>query len=213
LESWREPFVRRLRLRAPTIVRLSKGHIVHTARLQLEYVTYLHFPYTKPSSKLSDLIIFAFYYRLFDVLGSEKSSAVPYSRDAANNRRKYGDNMPKKGEMHLTTQQQYEGELKAKIDAARQKRQEERGRLEALEVIFLILFSRNNLYNSINSARGWGMEDLRKQAEVLVEERRLARVQTLEWSREAQMESDEERERKSKKMLGKGREWQWGQSL
>ena len=52
------------------------------------------------------------------------------------------------------------------------------------------------------------MEDLRKQAEVLVEERRLARVQTLEWSREAQMESDEERERKSKKMLGKGREWQ-----
>jgi RNA polymerase-associated protein CTR9 len=44
------------------------------------------------------------------------------------------------------------------------------------------------------------MEELRKQAEVLAEERRLARVQALEWSREVKMESDEERERKSKKM-------------
>ena len=97
-------------------------------------------PYTKPSSRLSDMIIFALYYRLFVALASDKSSAVPYSRDVADNRRKYGDNMLKKGDEHLATQRQYESESKAKIDAARQKRQEERDRLEALEVNFLILF-------------------------------------------------------------------------
>jgi RNA polymerase-associated protein CTR9 len=43
------------------------------------------------------------------------------------------------------------------------------------------------------------MEALRKQAEILAQERRLAREQALEWSREVKMESDEERERKAKK--------------
>ena len=43
------------------------------------------------------------------------------------------------------------------------------------------------------------MVALRKQAEILAEERRLAREQALEWSREVKMESDEERERKAKK--------------
>lgn len=102
------------------------------------------------------MIISALYYRLFVALASDKSSAVPYSRDVADNRRKYGDNMLKKGDEHLETQRQYESESKAKIDAARQKRQEERDRLEALEVIFLILSSRNFLCcNSIHSANGW----------------------------------------------------------
>ena len=108
-------------------------------------------PYTKPSSRLCDLIIFTFYHRLFYIL---ELSAAPYS-DNAHNRRKYGDKMLKKGEQVLTTQRQYESEAKAKIDAARQKRQEERDRLEALEVIFLILFSRNYICNSIHSTSGW----------------------------------------------------------
>ena len=43
------------------------------------------------------------------------------------------------------------------------------------------------------------MEELRIQAEKLAEERRIAREQALEWTREVQMESDEERERKSKR--------------
>jgi hypothetical protein len=85
------------------------------------------------------MIIFALYCRLFVALASDKSSAVPYSRDVADNRRKYGDNMLKKGDEHLATQRQYESESKAKIDAARPKRHEERDRLEALEVNFLIL--------------------------------------------------------------------------
>ena len=43
------------------------------------------------------------------------------------------------------------------------------------------------------------MEELRTEAEKLAEERRIARERAMEWTREVQMESDEERERKSKK--------------
>lgn len=43
------------------------------------------------------------------------------------------------------------------------------------------------------------MEELQIQAKKLAEERRIAREQALEWTREVQMESDEERERKAKR--------------
>lgn len=43
------------------------------------------------------------------------------------------------------------------------------------------------------------MEQLRNEAEKLAEERRKAREQAMEWSREAKVESEEERERRPKK--------------
>lgn len=43
------------------------------------------------------------------------------------------------------------------------------------------------------------MEELRREAEKLAEERRLAREQAMEWTREIRVESDEERERKATK--------------
>ena len=43
------------------------------------------------------------------------------------------------------------------------------------------------------------MEELKRQAEQLAEERRRAREQALEWTRDIKMESDEERERKAAK--------------
>ncbi|KAJ7467095.1 RNA polymerase II-associated protein [Mycena latifolia] len=117
--------------------------------------------------------------KLFASLAADKASMVPYSREIADQRRKYGDNMLRKSEEHLATQKQYEGEVQAKLDAARQKRQEERERQGALE--------RER------------MEELRKEAEKLAEQRKLAREQALEWTREVRMESDEEKERKPKK--------------
>lgn len=43
------------------------------------------------------------------------------------------------------------------------------------------------------------MEQQRIEAEKLAEERRLAREQAMEWTREARIESDEEKERRPKK--------------
>ncbi|PFH49770.1 hypothetical protein AMATHDRAFT_76029 [Amanita thiersii Skay4041] len=117
--------------------------------------------------------------KLFASLASDKSPMVPYSRDIADQRRKYGDNMLRKGDEHIAVQQQHEAEAQAKIEAARRKRQEEKERQEEME--------------------RQRMEELRREAEKLAEERRLAREQAMEWTREVKMESDEERERRPKK--------------
>jgi len=73
-------------------------------------------------------------YRLFASLAGDKSAVVPYDRDIADNRRKYGDTMLRKAEEHLTNQQQFEAENQARLETARRKRQEERDRQQALEV-------------------------------------------------------------------------------
>ncbi|KAF8629244.1 hypothetical protein AX17_005823 [Amanita inopinata Kibby_2008] len=117
--------------------------------------------------------------KLFGSLASDKSQMVPYSRDIADQRRKYGDSMLRKGDEHIAVQQQYEAETQAKLDTARRRRQEDKERQEALE--------------------RQRMEELKREAEKLAEERRLAREQAMEWTREVKMESDEERERKPKK--------------
>ncbi|KAF9010665.1 RNA polymerase II-associated protein [Cyathus striatus] len=117
--------------------------------------------------------------KLFASLANDKSSAVPYSRDIADQRRKYGDNMLRKGDEHLATQKQYEAGMQARLEAARKKRQEEKERQEELE-------------------RQREEERLREAAKV-AEERRAAREQAMEWTREVRMESDEEKEKKPKK--------------
>ncbi|KAL4073760.1 hypothetical protein V8B97DRAFT_1238806 [Scleroderma yunnanense] len=117
--------------------------------------------------------------RIFGSLAADPSPAVPYNRDLADQRRKYGESMLRRGEEHLTSQRAFEAEAQARLDAARQRRQEEKLRLEVAE-----------------RAK---VEELRLQAEKLAEQRRIAREQALEWTREVQMESDEERERKAKR--------------
>ena len=71
---------------------------------------------------------------LFASLAANKSPVVPYSRDIADQRRKYGETMLRKKDEHLAAQRVYEEETEAKIAGARQRREEERVRLETLEV-------------------------------------------------------------------------------
>ncbi|KAN0091495.1 hypothetical protein V8E55_005061 [Tylopilus felleus] len=117
--------------------------------------------------------------RIFGSLAADTSPFLPYSVELADQRRKYGESMLRRADEHLSVQREFEAEAQARLDAARQKRLEERQRQEALE-----------------RAK---MEELRIQAEKLGEERRIAREQALEWTREVQMESDEERERRAKR--------------
>ncbi|PCH35997.1 RNA polymerase II-associated protein [Wolfiporia cocos MD-104 SS10] len=117
--------------------------------------------------------------KLFASLAADKSPLVPYNRDIADQRRKYGDSMLRRCDEHLATQRQWEAEVQAKLEAARQRRQQDKQQQEALE-----------------RERA---EELRKAAEELAEERRKAREQALEWTRDIKLESDEERERKATK--------------
>lgn len=81
--------------------------------------------------------------RLFASLAADSSSVVPYSRDIADQRRKYGESMLRRGDEHLATQKEFEAEAQAKLVAARLRRQMEKEKLEAIEVrafFFLLMF-------------------------------------------------------------------------
>ncbi|KAI0743982.1 RNA polymerase II-associated protein [Daedaleopsis nitida] len=118
--------------------------------------------------------------KLFASLAADNSQQLPYSREITDQRRKYGENMLRRCEEHLTTQRQWEAESHAKIEAARHRRQQEKEKLDEAERV--------------------RREEQRKEAEKLAEQRRLAREQAQEWTREVKrMESDEEREKAAKK--------------
>lgn len=137
---------------------------------------------------------------MFASLAADPSPVVPYSRDIADQRRKYGESMLRRGDEHLATQKEFEVEAQAKLDAARQRRQSEKERQEALEVR---AFGFRSSFVSQLFLQREKIEELRRQSEKLAEERRKAREQAQEWTREVQMESDEERERKSKRAAKK----------
>jgi RNA polymerase-associated protein CTR9 len=59
---------------------------------------------------------------------------LPYNRELADQRRKYGDNMLKKAEEHLAVQKAFEAEKAERLEIARRKRQEEKEKQEAVEV-------------------------------------------------------------------------------
>lgn len=78
--------------------------------------------------------------RIFASLAEVKTQLVPYSKDIADNRRKYGESMLRKAEEHLAAQRQHEAEAQARLEAARRKRQEEKEKQEAAEVSSCPLF-------------------------------------------------------------------------
>jgi RNA polymerase-associated protein CTR9 len=72
--------------------------------------------------------------RLFASLAADKSTMLPYSREMAGQRRKYGDSLKRRGDEQLAIQRDFEADAQAKLDAARQRRQAERDQREAEEV-------------------------------------------------------------------------------
>jgi len=67
-------------------------------------------------------------------LAADESPSLPYDKNIADQRRKYGDNMMKKAEENLQTQRQYDTEKADKLAYAKKLRQEEKEKQDALEV-------------------------------------------------------------------------------
>ncbi|KAI0084919.1 RNA polymerase II-associated protein [Irpex rosettiformis] len=121
--------------------------------------------------------------KVFQSLAADTSPVVPYSRELADQRRKYGDSLLRRCDEQITAQKQHESESQAKMEDARRKRQEEKDKLELIE--------RERL------------EVLRKEAEVLAEKRKVAREQAYEWTKSSQLDvrdsDDEKEQRKARK--------------
>ena len=79
--------------------------------------------------------------RLFASLAADTATILPYSKDLADQRRKYGEGMMRKAEEHLSIQRQYEEENEAKLKEARERRQKEREAKQILEVCLLAFYS------------------------------------------------------------------------
>lgn len=117
--------------------------------------------------------------RLFTSLAADESPSLPYDKNIADQRRKYGDNMMKKADEHLQAQRQYDSERAEKLAHAKKLRQDEKEKQEASE-----------------------REEARKrqeEAEALAAERRKARETAQEWSKDIKVDSDDEKEKKPKK--------------
>ncbi|VDB88728.1 unnamed protein product [Peniophora sp. CBMAI 1063] len=66
---------------------------------------------------------------LFGTL-AEDEGQVPYSKDVADQRRKYGESMLRRADEHLRAQREHEGKVQARMDEARARREEEKARIE-----------------------------------------------------------------------------------
>jgi hypothetical protein len=99
---------------------------------------------------------------MFASLANVKAQLVPYSKDIADNRRKYGESMLRKAEDHLAAQRQHETDALTRLEVARRKRQEERNRQEAAEVGSFISAICNNLMNvdhsSVSFKKSFGLK-------------------------------------------------------
>jgi RNA polymerase-associated protein CTR9 len=118
-------------------------------------------------------------HRLFAQLASDPAPAVPYNKDVADQRRKYGENLLRKAEDQLQTQRAHQSESRGKLDAARAKRDEERARQKQVEDLRL--------------------EELRIASDRLAEERREANKKAQEWTKEVENESEEEGRKKAER--------------
>ncbi|EJD02630.1 TPR-like protein [Fomitiporia mediterranea MF3/22] len=117
--------------------------------------------------------------QLFASLAADKSPNVPYSREIADQRRKYGESILRRADEQVTAQEQHEAAQEARLAEARQKRlDEKRKAAEAAE---------------LRAAQ------IEENAKKLAEERKKAREEVLEWTKNLNESDEDEKGKKSRK--------------
>ncbi|WVR04975.1 hypothetical protein IAU60_001987 [Kwoniella sp. DSM 27419] len=116
----------------------------------------------------------------FRALAEDKSGALPYDADLADQRARYGDGLLRRAPAELEKQKAYEGETQARVEEARKMRAAEQERIAAAE-----------------AAR---RAEIEAKAAELAEERRKAREEALAWQEELSARAAEEEARKASNM-------------
>ena len=115
---------------------------------------------------------------LFATLAGDRSPAVPYSREIADQRRKYGESILKRSDEQIASQEQHEGAQETRLAEARQKRLDEKRRAQELA-----------------EQRA---AEIEAAARELAEQRRKAREEVKEWAKEFE-DSEDDREKEGKR--------------
>ncbi|CAD6588341.1 MAG: hypothetical protein TREMPRED_005031, partial [Tremellales sp. Tagirdzhanova-0007] len=113
----------------------------------------------------------------FRVLADDRSGALPYDADLADQRARYGDGLLRKAPEQMSRQEAFEGETQARVEEARKTRAEEQARIQAAE-----------------AAR---RAEIEARAAELAEQRRKARVEAQAWQEELNTRQTEEETKKA----------------
>ncbi|KAK4687282.1 RNA polymerase-associated protein CTR9, partial [Tremellales sp. Uapishka_1] len=128
----------------------------------------------------------------FRVLADDRSGALPYDAELADQRARYGDSLLRKAPEQINKQEIYEGETQARVEEARRARKEEQDRIQAAE-----------------AARRLEIET--KAAE-LAEKRRLAREEARLWQEQMNAQNAEEESKRAANLEKRKRKKEVGDS-
>lgn len=110
---------------------------------------------------------------------------MPYSREIADQRRKYGESLLRRADEQVAAQEQHEAAQEARLTEARRARQEEKER--------------------VNAAAEARAAEIQVKAVKLAEDRKKAREEAISWTQEMKGFSDEEKEKRPRKGTKKQR--------
>ncbi|KAL7422109.1 protein required for normal CLN1 and CLN2 G1 cyclin expression [Cryptotrichosporon argae] len=116
----------------------------------------------------------------FRALAADKSGALPYDADLADQRARYGEGLLRRAPEQLERQETYESEAKARVEEARKLRAEEQARIQAAE-----------------AAR---RAEIEAKAAELAEQRRKAREEAAAWQEQMAALAAEEDVRKAERL-------------
>lgn len=71
---------------------------------------------------------------MFRALADDTTTPLPYDKDLADQRARYGDGLLRKAPDQISRQQEFEGQAAARVEEARKARAEEQARIQAAEV-------------------------------------------------------------------------------
>ena len=72
-------------------------------------------------------------------MADDRSGALPYDADLADQRARYGDGLLRRAPAEIEKQTAYEGEAQARVEEARRIREEEQRKLQEAEVSLLVV--------------------------------------------------------------------------
>lgn len=116
---------------------------------------------------------------------------MPYDKDLAEQRARYGDGLIRKAPEQISRQEQYEGEAAARVEEVKKLRAEEHAKIMAAEVSIMILSFAYKVHadHRLKNAR---KAEIEKRAAELAEQRRLAQEEARAYHEQLAREEAEE---------------------
>jgi RNA polymerase-associated protein CTR9 len=145
----------------------------------------------------------------FRALAGDKSGALPYDADLADQRARYGDGLLRRAPEQITKQEAYESEAHARVEEVRKLRQAEAERIRAAEVCPFYLILKSQIQSQGRRREKWkeraDIQDQRRaelaaKAEEITAVRRAAQEEARKWAEEEQARELEEEQRRAANM-------------